>query len=420
MRWQRLKACLRGRKRQPPAKPEPRSLTQRDVAAKMLQQRIEQAEEVRAFPPAPRPTSRFRGALPLAVRRADAGVSSVYPLWVLASMIVAFVFSLGLLRVSQASAEVQLVVLSAVPYVILIVGILRGGIVARRRLRAQSASRFKDEIAAMPSDGTLAMQRAENLLARTARGHLLLNQRLVHHAFVTTAIAVPVVGLAAYSTLENAHTPVVVGGCIFAVLAITGWLITRQKVQDLEGDMRQTDYERSLLVEHATNAERAEKLFLRQQFEVKRYYDETLRQSSTLSYIGVMCILGGFAVIGAAFALVVSAPEETSQQIVVAALGAAGGVLANFVAVVFLRMHAGTVEALTSFHERLVSTHHVHFGNLLASRVADSDNEHVVLGDMAVRLSQAAIPTPGNGRQPDSAPVPADAEGGRRLRRKRR
>lgn len=392
-----------------------RGLTQRDVATKMLRQRIEQAAEVNAYPPAPRRTGRLRGVLPMAVRRADAGVSSVYPLWVLGSMIVGFLGSAVALGLLEADAAVRLVVLSAVPYVTVIVGILRGGIVSRRRLRAQSASRYADEIAAMPEDGALAMQRTENLLGRTSRANLLLTQRLVQHAFLTTAIAVPVVGLAAYSTLQDAHTSVVVGACVFGALAIAGLLVSRQRVQDLEGDIRQADYERGLLLEHATDAERAEKLFLRQQFEVKRYYDETLRQSSVLSYLGVMCIAGGFAVIGVAFALVVSAPTQTTQQIIVAALGAAGGLLANFVAVVFLRMHAGTVKALTNFHERLVSTHHVHFGNLLASRV-DPDSQHVVLGDMAVQLSQAAVPFLGNSgpREPFVPEGERDARGGAR------
>jgi hypothetical protein len=143
---------------------------------------------------------------------------------------------------------------------------------------------------------------------------------------------------------------------------------------------------------------RAEKLFLKQQFELKRYYDETLRQSTMLSYIGVLCIGAGFVVIALAFYLL-TAPTVggveldlgTTQQIVIGALAAAGGLMSNFIAVLYLRMHAGTVQAMTSFHERLVGTHHVHFGALLAARVTQSESDKV-LTDMAVRLAEAVGP----------------------------
>ena len=122
------------------------------------------------------------------------------------------------------------------------------------------------------------------------------------------------------------------------------------------------------------------------QFELKRYYDETLRQSAMLSYVGVLYAIGGFAVIGVAFYLIARQAQPSAQQITIATLAAAGGVLANFVAVLYVAMHARTMRALSSFHQRLVETHHLHFGNLLASRVDGSVNSKV-LADMAVALA---------------------------------
>jgi hypothetical protein len=363
---------LRGRHSTPE---DLRAERQRSVAKSMLNEWIQQAEGGW--------TRKWLRKLQF-----EAGISSAYPLVVLALMLIISVLVWILFH--NGDSTFHLIAQCASPYLVLIFGLIVASIMARRRLRSLTVARFKVELQAMPVNGPTAIQRAENLLAYSFTEGQLITQRLLRDVLIATIFAVPAVSLATYGTLEGVLVPVIVAGACFETLALAGWVVIRQRMGELEGDLRQSDYERSLLIEGASNEDRAEKLFLRQQYEVKRYYDETLRQSAVLSYIGVLCIAGGFAVIGVAFALVISKGADTTQQVIVAALGAAGGILANFVAVVFLRMHSGTVRALTSFHERLVSTHHVHFGDLLASRLDDKTNRHAVLGDMAIQLSGAA------------------------------
>jgi hypothetical protein len=66
-------------------------------------------------------------------------------------------------------------------------------------------------------------------------------------------------------------------------------------------------------------------------------------------------------------------------------------------------MHAQTIAALISFHERFVSTHHVHFGNLLVSRM--QSGRDAALRQMAVILAGAA-PASMSAADPPEVPEP--------------
>ena len=59
------------------------------------------------------------------------------------------------------------------------------------------------------------------------------------------------------------------------------------------------------------------------------------------------------------------------QEILISGVGAVGAILANFVAVIYLRMFRDIVGSMNTFHNRLVATHHLLFGNLLAARIDD-------------------------------------------------
>ena len=108
---------------------------------------------------------------------------------------------------------------------------------------------------------------------------------------------------------------------------------------------------------------RAHKLLQVNQLDLKRYYDQTLRQGRLIYYLGVGCIILGFGAIAAAIAVIGTARHSLSEQVVVAALGAVSGTLANFIGVVYLRMFSATIGSVGSFHTRLVATHDLYFGN---------------------------------------------------------
>ena len=137
--------------------------------------------------------------------------------------------------------------------------------------------------------------------------------------------------------------------------------------------------------------QRAEKLFKLHQIELKKYYDQTLRHSTWIFFVGVACIGLGFGAIGAALYLVYAATEHTgfSEKIVIAGLGSAGGILANFIAVIYLRMFSETLKSLTQFHNRLVGTHHLHFGNFLVAKIKDAPAREKALSEIALSISKS-------------------------------
>jgi len=294
---------------------------------------------------------------------------------------------------SELSDTIVVAAAALVPNAAVLIGLLMANNRERRRQGEETGARLYRELRALkgnpepfPRDAALALRRAENLVDQANLEIRLLTQRLLRNLALFCVLVVPAITVATFQAFDEARVQAIALGVIFEALMAVVFGTSRQRVRTLESDLREGDHERSLLTDNDNAEAQAEKLFLKHQFELKRYYDETLRQSSMLSYIGVLCMSGGFVVIGVAFYLIASADQPDTQQIVIATLAAAGGVLANFVAVLYLAMHARTVKALTGFHQRLVGTHHIHFGNLLASRVDDGFSSEV-LAEMAIALA---------------------------------
>jgi hypothetical protein len=172
--------------------------------------------------------------------------------------------------------------------------------------------------------------------------------------------------------------------------------------KDIEAIRGQQDLEQMLAGEELER--RAMKLFQVHSQQLKRYYDQALRQRGLIFFTGIFCIVAGFAVIAVAFVLLRSAtPAGSLEKILVASLGAIGGILGNFIAVVYLRMFTETVQSIGTFHDRLVATHHLHFANFLVSKVTNDDSR-----DVAFRLlAEIAANQDRDGAAPDRERQPA-------------
>jgi hypothetical protein len=131
----------------------------------------------------------------------------------------------------------------------------------------------------------------------------------------------------------------------------------------------------------------AQKQFQVHGHQLRRYYEQALRQRGVIFAIGVLCIGGGFGIIIAAGLLIWLGNAELSEQIVLAALGAVGGILGNFVAVMYLNMFKETIKSIGAFHDRLVFTNHLHFANVLAAKVTNDDERNKVLVEMALAMA---------------------------------
>jgi len=137
------------------------------------------------------------------------------------------------------------------------------------------------------------------------------------------------------------------------------------------------------------NEQNAYRLFQVNASELKLYYNQALRQRALVFSLGVFCILAGFAVVAVtlfilAFPLHKANPNE---KVVVAIVGSVGAILANFVAVIFLQMFRSIVASMVDFHNRLVLTHNIYFGNLLLARVSNDTLRQETLSKLALTLS---------------------------------
>jgi MFS family permease len=168
-------------------------------------------------------------------------------------------------------------------------------------------------------------------------------------------------------------------------VAFLGWA-TVISPREVENEIRQTEDELDLLRSLDVSMEqRAQKLFKLHQMELKKYYDQTLKQSKWIFLVGISCLVLGFAVIGASLWLVYKTGEGDKK--IIAWLGAIGGVLSNFIAAVYLKMHSETIKSLTEFHNRLVLTHYLHFGNFLLSKIDNAQLREKSLAQVAINLS---------------------------------
>ena len=380
----------------------------RKIAEQMLEQRLVQLEDANLYEkpdpepdpelepePDPEPDPEPNGDKQAGKSKStEAVIGLTLPLRVIVGAVVLLaVIVAGSSYIPWMTAAITLALAAVIPSGIIMYGLLIVHSRERHRHGEETGARLYRELCALraepdpfPRDTAIALRRAENLIAQADVEVRLLTQRLMRNIGLFCVLVIPAVTVAAFQVFADARVQVVALGAIFEALMGVVLVISRQRVRTLESDLREGDYERGLLTDNDDSEARAEKLFLKHQFELKRYYDETLRQSAMLSYLGVLCMTGGFVVIGVAFYLIAHEDQPDTQQIMIATLAAAGGVLANFVAVLYLAMHARTVRALTGFHQRLVGTHHVHFGNLLASRVDDGVSSKV-LSEMAVALA---------------------------------
>jgi hypothetical protein len=79
-------------------------------------------------------------------------------------------------------------------------------------------------------------------------------------------------------------------------------------------------------------------------------------------------------------------------NLVVAALGAVGGILTNFVGAMYIKMFSEIVQAVTKSHASLVATSHVHLANVLAANIKTDELREKTLADLAQVINRAEKP----------------------------
>ncbi|EKS8377829.1 hypothetical protein ABE55_22015 [Bacillus thuringiensis] len=166
-------------------------------------------------------------------------------------------------------------------------------------------------------------------------------------------------------------------------------------------ELQEVENELDLLsISHSSIEERSEKLFKHHHLELKRYYDENLKQSSWIFVVGIACILIGFIIIGTTlYFLMINSSNELENKIIVASVGAIGAILSNFIAVIYLKMHSEAVKSLTEFHNRFVNTHHFYFSNFLVSKIQNEDKREDAFVELALKINGIFLKAPAQGEE---------------------
>lgn len=101
--------------------------------------------------------------------------------------------------------------------------------------------------------------------------------------------------------------------------------------------------------------------------------------------VGLICILAGMVII---ITTLVFLFNSNNNEVVISVTGGVAGVLTNFIGVIFLKMYSETVKSLSTFHERLVATHHLHFSNFLISKIFNDPLREEAWAKLALSLSK--------------------------------
>jgi hypothetical protein len=256
--------------------------------------------------------------------------------------------------------------------------------------QSDSFKNLRDLLFTLPSEAPAESNAREDQLS--ARRAMLKEQRrrFEQRAFAVSAIGTtvvllgtPIVGFLLHSLTMAAF--IAAYGLAFVLLGLlqrTQARATSEEIQDISNELDLLELVRD------ERERRATKLLQVNQSDLKRYYEQTLRQGNQIFYAGFVCILFGFAVIGAAFWLIQGDDlPNLSDKIVVAALGAVGGVLANFIAAIYLKMFSETTDSVSKFHRRLVVRDRLNFANVLAAKIETETAREKALARMAVELA---------------------------------
>lgn len=182
---------------------------------------------------------------------------------------------------------------------------------------------------------------------------------------------------------------VVTLSCISFFLSTAFGINVRQARQDVDDILGEIDLKNIALDERE---KRAQKLFQLHQRELKRYYDQSLNQGLWIFLAGIICLILGFVVIGITLYEVFSNSISNNDKIVIGVVGAVSGMLINFIAAIYMRMFGDTVKSATEFHNRLVATHHLHFGNFLISKIDDNKLRDTALAEVSRAIAKERVP----------------------------
>ena len=162
----------------------------------------------------------------------------------------------------------------------------------------------------------------------------------------------------------------------------------RSSLRDMDNELEQVDFQIDLFSYEVSKREtRAEKLLRLNDIQLRRYYNLNLSQNRWVFLLGIACIGMGAAIIGVTMYIVqFSQQGDQAGKVITATLGGVGAILTNFVGAIYLNMNKSSSETLAAFHSRLVETHQLMLGSLLASRIDNDGKREDTLASLSLHL----------------------------------
>ena len=192
------------------------------------------------------------------------------------------------------------------------------------------------------------------------------------------------------STTPMANKRLLIGMVAVGLFGLISFLSYHLASVNLKVELSQKEeYENDLDLLNISNTSwetKAIKLFKYHQFEVKKYYDLTLQQSSWIFRAGIVIIIIGFGFVAYTLYAIAHCGKDDDQRAVIGIVGSLATFMANFIGVIYLRMYTETVKSLTVFHNKLVTTHHLHFANYLNSKINDEDLRNKSLAEITKKI----------------------------------
>lgn len=174
---------------------------------------------------------------------------------------------------------------------------------------------------------------------------------------------------------------------LYIIMPLLSYPFLRTRDRFYDEAIQDLDFEIDLMQFKVSRREsRAEKLLRINRAQLQRYYSLNLNQNIWVFIVGIICILIGIAAVGITFLLLLSENTPKDAKIIIAVVGSIGSILANFVAAIYLNMHAKASQNLTDFHTKLVDTQKILLGNLLASRIEDETKRWDTLSLLSIEL----------------------------------
>jgi hypothetical protein len=175
---------------------------------------------------------------------------------------------------------------------------------------------------------------------------------------------------------------------VISIISFVYGISSRAAKRRLEAAAEEIEFEIDLLKYPVQKWEiRAEKTLLQNDKRLRRYYDQNLGENNKLFYVGILCVVLGVAVLGVTLYVVYTLREASmDSKIIVAALGGVGSLLTNYVAAIYLKVHAAASRNLGTFHGRLVDTHQVLLANMIASRIDDNNKRWDTFSSVAENI----------------------------------